>query len=85
MEIAWVIAGKGAGSAVVDSEEDAVQALTGALWAAFEPQGQDVLAQVLTNVWGPLRHRLVTEGIKAVGEGSSWSGHSDGLLVTLLP
>lgn len=85
MEISWVIAGKGAGSAEADSVEGAMEALTATLRASYGPDGPETLAKVLTDVLGPLRHAMLTEGNRTVAGGAPWSGHSAGLLVTLTP
>jgi hypothetical protein len=85
MKTTWALEGRGVGSATVADVDGATGAVTAALRDVYGPDGPDVLASVLTNVWGPLRHRLVTEGETAVRNGREWSATLSGISVTLSP
>jgi hypothetical protein len=85
MEMNWTILGRGAGQCEVYGVEDAARRLAEVIRDTYSADGSDVVASVLTNVLGPLRFVMVTEGERNISLGFPWSGHRAGLLVTLTP
>lgn len=76
MRITWMIAGRGAGQADVDSVEEAARAVARAL---------DADAHTMLTVIAPLRHALVTDGRYAVERGAPWHYTAGAIHVTLSP
>lgn len=83
IEISWALAGHGAGSATVETIDDAAAALGAAVRDAFADHDADAVARVLHGVLGPLRMRLVTDGAFALEHGQRWESSEGPLLVTL--
>jgi hypothetical protein len=63
--------------------EDVATAITEALRFHLRDQRPDIVGAVLTNMWGPLRHRMLTDGITGLKDERRWTGTAPGLSVRL--
>jgi hypothetical protein len=72
------------GDGVADAVQDVSDALTAALRRTYGQGDPEVLARVLTGVWGPLRHTMLTDGVTATQTaGGSWKGSAGPITVEL--
>lgn len=85
LRVDWNIYGK-SGGGYVFTAEDALDALTGALYATYSNPGDTaLLANILLTLVAPLRMEMITEGVRTVGQGGRWEYRSGGITVTLCP
>lgn len=76
------LAGGGCADGVAQCVEDVADSVQGGLRRHFADK-PEVLAAVLTNVWGPLRHSMLTDGVTGLRDEKSWTGSAPGLTVRL--
>jgi hypothetical protein len=75
----WRIRGRelagGTSAGVADGMDAVVTGITAALRRHYEDERPEVLANILMQSWGPLRHAMLTDGVSATSKpGGSWEG-----------
>lgn len=91
----WVIAGRELahgqkgdapcdGEGVAEDVEAVSTALTRAIRLAYARENPETVARVLTAYWGPLRHRMLTDGVTATRSGGGhWQSSAGPISVEL--
>jgi hypothetical protein len=69
---------------VANTADDVSAAVTAAIRRTYGEERPEVLARVLTDYWGPLRHSLLTDGVTATQKaGGSWESSAGPITVKL--